>query len=288
MQSSKALLAAVGLVIISFSAGLFSSRLPEFTQKSSLVKSVQQAHPQLRFDACKSAPVAQDCIDGVLAAAATASVSASLCAEVKDEVFRTQCLGRVSTLSAMAGGMQAFCKGISDDPLCVELATVLNARLSQTRESCFNLQNETLRNFCLGLIPPAESVAVTPPATDTTKLPSRVYGLVCLPSEKDCADLLPIFRAAVAARSEEQCANTGIYKDLCLNEVALYRGYIENNISRCTARLPQAECQLQLTIARALDGQPNLCADLETEVHQQICINEVSAAAGQKRFDYLK
>ena len=156
------------------------------------------------------------------------------------------------------------------------------------RETCLAIGNEAPRSVCFDLVT-ASIITPTAPAevVNQDELPVRQYGLVCAANDAACQSSLTTFKAAILAKSEEQCQSLGFYANLCLVELSLYKAYTANDIKLCTARNPEPLCNLWLTTARALDGKPALCESLADATHKESCSIEVKSAQGQTRFGYL-
>lgn len=282
-------LAMLCVAALGYAAGFATPMLKDRGEKNTAVDTVAQRHPDLNVETCRDLPLSEvaACLDAMLAAAAATTLDANLCTEIQQNTLRESCVNRVSFSSRVSDSI-GFCSGLTDDPLCKDLATILAAKLGNKRESCSVIGSADLRAVCSNLFGPVE----LPPASSAEKpvegvLPLKEYGLVCLPFDQRCLDAHPAFNAAVSSQSDALCRDLGIYSELCLNEVSLYRSYQSRTVSQCSARMPLELCQLYLAVAWGMDGDTKQCDTLANVQLRESCTIEVSAAQGQKRFGYL-
>lgn len=285
------LVAAIVLVLTAFFAGNAVPSFSESREKSAMIRLASSRLPLIDFSMCRSLLVEEvpSCLDGQLAGYAATHADASACAEIQDGSLRATCLTRVNMVSNFGGDSSAFCRGLSDDPLCADLAAVLFARLQNKREACFAVLSEELKKVCINLFAGGSLAAAPSPAViGENGLPIKQYGMICPAGDETCPAKQQAFNAAVLGQSEEGCASLGVFAEQCLDEVALYKAYVTKNDRLCETRFTSKECDLQLAIARGLDGRPDLCASLSDPVHAQTCRVEVESSGGQSRFDYLQ
>ena len=293
MQKSAQIIFGLILFIAGFLGGFLAQQLYGGIAKNSIIKSYASQYASVDFSSCRQLSLedVQTCVDGMLAASAERQLSPTLCAEIQNVEVRTKCNDRLDFLNRLGVDAGAFCQGISDDPLCRDLATILIAQAQNKREACATILSENLRAACSEIM--AASLTDLPEPTKEqlsgeASPKGRLYGLVCPSFDQDCQNAISSFNSAVRSGSDDACKSLGMYAELCLNESALYRAYTTGNLQACTARQPEEICLYHLAVAREMDGQSGLCNNLELAPMRDACAVEVADAAGGKRFDYLQ
>lgn len=226
------------------------------------------------------------CLNGILTAYALEHRDVSPCQDVSDSLLKQDCVARVARLQNLTADEDRFCQGVVLDALCGDLATTLLASETRDANLCLQIQNELQRSSCLALVGPA---GVPAPELELGEngLPVPQFGLICIEGDEACENAQLKFSEAVASLDTSLCEDTGIYLELCLNELALYRSFQENDSSYCEERQPKEICETNLAIARALDAQnATVCGVLENETAAEGC-RIIVESAKDKRFDYL-
>lgn len=287
MMKPLYVLAGIILVVAAFLAGNSMPSLLEGGEKSSAINTVAARFPAIDFQSCRTLPIEElpSCIDGQFAGYAATHGDPSVCAEIQDQSVRAACASRLEVVRKFGGDPSGFCQGISDDPLCADLSTVLFARLQNKREHCFSIISEELRSFCTNALGQAVVIDAPDQVIGENGLPIKQYGLICSGEDTACLSAKTEFNAAVLGQSPETCATLGLFAAHCLDEVALYQSHVNRDRSFCEARMSSEECDLRLTVAQALDGRPDLCSTLQ-EPQIQACLVEVDLSGGGTRFGY--
>jgi hypothetical protein len=275
------------LVGVAFLAGNSMPSVWESGEKNSLITTVSARFPAIDFQSCSALPINElsTCIDGQFAGYAATHGDASVCVEIQNQAVRATCEGRAEAVRNLRANPSGFCEGISDDPLCVDLSAVLFARLENKRENCLTILSEELRSFCVNTIGQGAVVSAPEQILGENGLPIKQYGLICSLDDEDCLSAKALFNAAVLGQSPASCAALGLYSGHCLDEVALYQSHVNRDPSFCETRMATEECGLQLTVAQALEGRPDLCSTLP-ESQIQACLIEVDLSGGGTRFGY--
>ncbi len=284
---TKSVLITIIVAALAFAGGLFAHTIQINRASQSLIDSFAARLPGVDLTPCRQAPagIVETCVDNTILTAATQKGQSVLCQEIANESVRQQCTDRVAFLDRLSADTGDYCQGLQNNPLCQDFALTLLASLQAKREECTAVANETIRSLCLQQFP----VPIIPVTNPTgSQPPARQYGLICASNDQACVSALPAFKAAILAKSKEQCQVLGAYEQICLNELAIYTAYMGGSLNDCSARNPLGLCEAWLITARALDGNAELCETIKDAAPKESCKVEVSSAQGQKRFDYLK
>lgn len=299
MNKSKLVIIIVVVVAIAGMAiGFFVQTGLDRLSITSEMKEVAGRYVDLDISPCRVIPEGIDretassaCLNGILLAYALEHREASPCQDISDSLLKQDCEARVVRMQNLTADQDRFCQGVSLDALCVDLAVTLLASETGEASHCLQIQNEIQRSNCQELISSAgipQNLPEPPPIElGENGLPIPQFGLLCLKGDEVCENARPKFIEAISSLDSVLCEDTGRFLDLCLNELALYRSFQENDASYCEVRQPKEICAIDLGIARALDAQdPAICETLGGEAAIFTCQNIVESAQG-KRFDYL-
>lgn len=287
------------IVLMALVVGFFIQKGFDKLHTTSEMKEVASKYPDLDISPCQVVPegidrktASSNCLNGILLGYALEHRDVSPCQDIDESLIKKDCTARVARLKNLTAEEDRFCQGVTLDALCNDLAITLLASETGDSTHCAQIQNELQKSNCLALVGPAgvsEPGLIEPPELELGEngLPVPQFGLICPKGDGLCEKAQSKFLEAVASLDISLCKETGTYLELCLNELALYQSYKENDASYCEERLPKEACAIDLVIAKALDAQdPTICEQIEGEGVVDGCKNLVETAK-VKRFDYL-
>lgn len=243
------------------------------------------AELELSFERCKdlSSTATKACADSVVLEQALRTQNKSLCASITDATLQASCVDRINLFTSL-GNAGAVCAGISENALCPDAMTLLLATERQDASLCAGIQSASLLQACSNLI--TGIVGQTEYSGGKALIAKYSYGLKCDITIPECVNDIQTFNAAVRAGNAGSCESLAMNADHCRAEVALYKAYTSGDLATCTAALSEIQCQVETTIAKALDaGTTALCGTLEESLREG-CMLTVDNNK-EKRFEYL-
>jgi len=268
--------------------------------KSKNFKEVVSSNPSVLFDECQNVPndAQEICANSVLLRRALQLADVTICESISTQSQKASCLASVEYIENFDEQFRSLCNGVQNRQLCSELMQFLAADLQQDASLCTKIASNELRQACASRLPVnQEQQALAQEELDA------LFGPICPISNADCDDDAVRTKEIILGGDREECADAGIFRDLCINETELYSIYSSVGVVGCEdlpeqppvieeqgslqSRLTQGVCQTQLITAQALEQQDiSICDALEVEALIAGCKLSVERSS-TGRFDYL-
>lgn len=251
-----------------------------------LVDYVRQQQ-RVSFDRCAnlSGREAVSCADSLLIEDAVRKQDATRCQSISDSSVLQDCVARVDRLQSL-GNLASWCGGISQQGICTDLASIMAASESHDLSKCRTINSSLLLDTCNELVSGATQSLPSAQTSAKPVVSKYQFGYQCDETNAYCVADKKVFEQAVLEGKTALCDQFTVNKDLCLQEVALYRAYTAGKITLCSQSPSERGCQLDYAVAMALDaGNTQPCDELNTE-SAQAC-KTIVGSTKEKRFDYL-
>jgi hypothetical protein len=237
------------------------------------------------FDRCNDAPVAaaKACTDSVLFDEAVRTQRTDICEAISNAGVKQDCLSRVELITSLGKGANV-CASLSTSAACPDVMNILLATETHDVVACNRIASQSLLQACVRLV---SGTDLEGEYGDGKVVRSNyTYGFTCDRTIPECVNDVRAFNSAVRQGSPSSCDTLTTQADRCRTEAVLYQAYTSGDMAACVAALSEAQCQYEVTLAKALDaGNVSLCSTLSADLQQGCKL--VIESNKEKRFEYL-